>query len=300
MAREHIRAFQDIPGVEITGICSRTRSRAAALASEFNLPNICDSIPKLFEKAAADLVVISVPELSANPVCRACFEFPWVTLIEKPAGYNVADAIEIESAARAKNRRAYVALNRRHYGSTRALVGDLSSLSGPRLIKIQDQESPSAALLAGQPKLVVENWMHSNSIHIIDYFTLLGRGPIVSVTPVIRWDPQHPSYVASRINFESGDIGLYEAIWDGPGPWAVSVNTFEKRWELRPLEKAAFQLTGKRVLEPVKDDPWDSKFKPGLRRQAELAVLAANGVETELPTLSDALATMRLTQEIYS
>lgn len=300
MSREHIRAFQDVPGVEITGIHSRTRSRAEMLAREFHLPNVCSSIAELFEKTAADLVVVSVPALSANEVCRACFEYPWTALIEKPAGYNVADAEAIESVAEAKGRRAYVGLNRRHYGSTRVVVADLATQPGPRLIKVQDQESASAALQAGQPKLVVENWMYANSIHVIDYFSLLGRGKVTEVVPVIRWDPQRPRYVAARISFASGDVGLYEAIWDGPGPWAVSVNTPGKRWEMRPLEKASCQLPGKRVLEPAGEDVWDTRFKPGLRRQAELAVLAASGLHTELPTLQDALASMRLTQAIYA
>ena len=300
MSREHIRAFQDVLGVEIAGIHSRTRSRAEALANEFGVPKICDSISELFERTAAQLVVVSVPELSANEVCCACFEYPWTALIEKPAGYNVADAEAIESVARAKGRQAYVALNRRHYGSTRAVVADLATQPGPRLIKVQDQEGAKAALHAGQPKLVVENWMYANSIHLIDYFSLLGRGNITEVAPIIPWDSQHPRYVAAKISFDSGDIGLYEAVWDGPGPWSVSVNTPEKRWEMRPLEKALYQLSGKRVLEPVEDDVWDTQFKPGLRRQAELAVLAASGMHSNLPTLQDALASMRLTQAIYA
>ncbi len=300
MSREHIRAFQDVPRVEIVGIHSRTRSRAEALAQEFRLPNVCGSISELFERTAADLVIVSVPELSVNAICCACFEHPWTVLVEKPAGYDVADAEAIESAARAKHRWAYVALNRRHYGSTRAVVADLATLAGPRLIKVQDQENPVAALQAGQPRLVVENWMYANSIHVIDYFSFRGRGKIPAVEPVIRWDPRHPRYVVARISFDSGDVGLYEAIWDGPGPWAVSENTPEKRWEMRPLEKASYQLSGKRVLESIEDDAWDIRFKPGLRRQAELAVLAASGQRTELPTLQDALTSMRLTQAIYA
>jgi predicted dehydrogenase len=300
MSREHIRAFQDVPGVEITGIHSRTRIRAEALAQEFRLPNVCNSIAELFEKTDADLVVVSVPELSTNEVCCACFEFPWTVLVEKPVGYNLIDAEAIELNARGKGRRAYAALNRRHYGSTRAVIADLNSQVGPRLIKVQDQESAISALNAGQPKLVVENWMYANSIHLIDYFSFLGRGKILKVSPVISWDPQHPGYVAASITFDSGDVGLYEAIWEGPGPWAVSINTPEKRWEMRPLEKAFYQIAGKRVLEPIEEDILDVRFKPGLRRQAELAVLAALGHETELPTLQDALASMHLTQAIYS
>src|SRR5690242_611826 len=103
MAREHIRAFTDIPGVRIAGMVSRTRSRAEALALEFNIPLVCDSIPELYEKTRAGLVVVAVPELSANPVSRECFQYPWVILFEKPVGYHLADAEEIEANARTHN-----------------------------------------------------------------------------------------------------------------------------------------------------------------------------------------------------
>lgn len=300
MSREHIRAFQDVPGVEITGIQSRTRTRAEALAVEFHIPNICDSIAELHEKTRADLVVVSVPELSVNEVSCACFEYPWSALIEKPAGYNVADAEAIEAAARAKSRRAYVALNRRHYSSTQSVLQDLAANPEKRLICVQDQEDVIAALKSGQPRLVVENWMYANSIHMIDYFSMLGRGKVTKVEPLIRWNPDEPGFVAAKILFESGDIGLYQAVWNAPGPWAVAVTTHAKRWEMRPLEQAAFQLYGLRKLEPVTPHEWDQQFKPGLRRQAELSVKAAMGEAVpELPTLGDALVSMRLAQAIY-
>ncbi len=300
MAREHIRAFQDILGVEVVGIYSRTRSRAEALAKEFNLPHVCDSIAELYEKTAANLVVVTVSILATKETCNACFEYPWAALIEKPAGYNLADAEAIASDARGKGCRAYVALNRRHYGATRAVVADLAGQTGPRLIKVQDQQSLELALQIGHPQLVVDNWFHACSIHLIDYFMLLGRGKVTGVDHIIRWNQKQPHYVAAKVSFDSGDIGLYEAIWDGPGPWAVTVNTPAKRWEIRPLERAAYLLAGKRVLEPIADDNQDIQFKAGLRRQAELAVLATTGQQTELPTLEDALVTMRLTQSIYS
>jgi predicted dehydrogenase len=300
MSREHIRAVQAIDGASVAGIFSRTRAKAEAMAAEFGIPVVCDSIADLHQKTRAELVIVSVPELSANAVCTACFEHPWTALIEKPVGYNVEDAEAIEAAARSRGRRAYVALNRRHYGSTRAVVADLANHPGPRLIKVQDQEDRVAALLAGQPKLVVENWMYANSIHVIDYFNFLGRGKVVDVRPTVHWNPDRPGYIAATLAYDSGDIGLYEAVWEGPGPWAVSVNTPDKRWEMRPLEKASFQIAGKRVLEQIDTGDWDVQFKPGLRRQAELAVQAALGADTELPTLSDALESMRLTRAIYT
>lgn len=301
MAREHVRAFQDVPGVEIEGIYSRTRSRAEALAMEFHIPNICDSTTDLYEKTKANLVVIAVPELSVNEVSRACFEYPWVALIEKPAGYDIADAEAILAAAQAKQRRGYVALNRRHYSSTQIMLQDLAENAEQRFIHVQDQEDTVAALKAGQPQLVVDNWMYANSIHIIDYFLMLGRGKITAVEPIFRWTPGEPGFVAAKILFESGDIGLYQAVWNAPAPWGVTVTTRSKRWELlRPIEQAAYQLCGTRKLEPVTPHEWDQQFKPGLRRQAELAVRAAMGETVpELPSLEGALVSMRLAEAIY-
>jgi predicted dehydrogenase len=300
MASEHIKAFRDIPGVELSGIFSRTSSRAEALAKEFGIGIVCNSVSELHEKTRADLVVVSVPELSVRAVAEECFRYPWTSLIEKPAGYNVEQAEAIAGAAQAAGRRAYVALNRRHYSSTRTVLSDLASNAGQRLIHVQDQADLIAAAQSGQPQLVLENWMYANSIHVIDYLTMLGRGPVTEVQQLVRWNPDSPGFVAAKILFESGDVALYQAIWNGPGPWALSVTTQAKRWEIRPLEQASFQLNGQRKLEPVASHAWDQQFKPGLRRQAELAVLAAMGeAAPELPTLEEALKSMRLAQAIY-
>jgi predicted dehydrogenase len=299
MAREHIRAFQDVTAVQIMGICSRTRARAEEMAAQFYIPSICDSVSELYDITQADLVVVTVPELEMNAVSRACFEYPWTVLLEKPAGFNLSDAEDIELAAHKKNSRVFVALNRRHYSSTQTVLSDLKELSGQRFIRVQDQEDQIRALQAGQPKTVVDNWMYANSIHVIDYFLILGRGTISSVEPIIPWNPDEPRYVVAKVSFASGDVGLYEGIWNGPGPWAVSVNTPAKRWEMRPLERAAFQMAGQRKMESVESHFWDTQFKPGLRLQAEKAVAVAKGKVNDLPTLQNAMESMLLVQAIF-
>ena len=299
MAREHIRAFQNVPGVQIVGIHSRTRARAEEMAAQFYIPSVCDSVSELYDITQADLVVVTVPELAMNAVSRACFEYPWAILLEKPAGYNLTDAEEIELAARTRNRRVFVALNRRHYSSTQTVLSDLKALSGQRFIRVQDQQDQIRALQTGQPKVVVDNWMYANSIHVIDYFLMLGRGKICAVEQIIPWNPDEPRYVVAKVSFDSGDVGLYEGIWNGPGPWAVSVNISEKRWEMRPLEQAAFQIAGQRNLEVVESHPWDTQFKPGLRLQAAKAVAAAKGEANDLPTLQNTMESMRLVRAIF-
>lgn len=299
MSSEHLKAFKNVPGVELAGIHSRTRDRAAKLAKEFGVPLVCDSVTELYDKTKADLLVVSVPELSVREVCLDAFQHPWASLIEKPAGYDLADAQRILANATAQKRQAFVALNRRHHSSTRLVLADLAQQQGARLIHVYDQEDQIAARKAGQPELVVQNWMYANSIHMIDYLSILGRGNIVSVDPIIPWTPQNPRFVMAKIGYDSGDIAIYEAVWNGPGPWAISVTTQEKRWEMRPLEQASSQPYGSRKLESASIHEWDTAFKPGLRVQAEEAVKASMGKPHALPTLEDAIKTMKLAAAIY-
>jgi predicted dehydrogenase len=299
MTAEHLKAFSDIEGVKLAGIYSRTRSRSEALAIEFGIGRVCDSIEELYNSTQAHLLVISVPELFTREIVLKAFEFPWVCLIEKPVGYNLEEAEFIFETAKQMKAQAYVALNRRHYSSTRAVVEALTKSEGQRLVHVYDQENPLVALEGGTPQLVVDNWMYANSIHVLDYFNLFCRGNIESIEKISNWKPNSQCFVLSKLNFSSGDIGFYEAIWEGPGPWGVTITTPLRRWELRPLEQASFQDYKSRKLENIEIHPWDFRFKPGLRMQAEEALKIVRGEQSHLPTLEEGLNTMKLIKNIY-
>ena len=234
MAREHIRAFADVPGVTIAGIHSRTRSRAEELAAEYEVGGVFDSVQHLYERTEADLVVVTASETAMLSVGLKCMEFPWTTLLEKPPGLNLSEAEEIRRAARDHGRKTLVALNRRFLSSTRSACADLAQYPGTRFIVVQDQEDQPQARAMGHPDTVVDQWMYANSIHVVDYLTVFGRGGIKAVTPVVPWRPSVPGIVVATVEFHSGDLGLYQGIWNGPGPWAVSVSTPQMRWEMRP------------------------------------------------------------------
>lgn len=300
MAREHIRAFRDIPGVEVAGVHSRTRARAETVAREFGIRVVGDSIDALYAETQAELVVVAVSVAQTSPVCHAVFAHPWTSLIEKPAGLNVAEAEELLSVARQRGRRACVALNRRHLSSTQSVVAGLAESSDTRLIHVQDQEDLVAARRAGHPEDVVDNWMYANAIHCVDLLRVFGRGEVLAVERIVPWQREEPQFVVANVRFSSGDVGLYQAVWNGPGPWAVTVTTQATRWEMRPIEQAALQRAGSRVLEPVETADWDRQFKPGFRHQAQEAVRAARGEAHGLCSLEDALVTMRLVESIYA
>jgi hypothetical protein len=105
--------------------------------------------------------------------------------------------------------------------------------------------------------------------------------------------------VIAAVEFDSGDVGLYESTWNGPGPWTVTVNTPGRRWELRPLEQAKFVNAGERTLNELPQTDADKNFKPGFRRQAEEVLKALNGQPSRAAPLASAIETMRMISTIF-
>lgn len=298
MATEHAKAFAALPGVEIVGVCGRTPAKAEALAETYGVPSY-SSVDELYRATQADVVVVTVNELSMREICLQVFRHPWVCLLEKPVGLDLADARTILAAATATGSRAWVALNRRSHGSTIAALAELGGNDAPRLVSVLDQQDMRVARDIGQPEPVVLNWMYANSIHLIDYFSVFCRGSVVGVDVTLPWVPAKPGYVCATIRYSSGDAGVYQAAWDGPGPWAVTVTNPDVRVEMRPLEALTVQRRGERRAVPVELDAVDVDFKPGLYVQASELIRAVEGHVPQLATLEDATESMALVAAVY-
>lgn len=299
MASEHLRAFDACSDVQLVGICSRTLERAQDLADLYPSLQVYKSIEELYQSSSPDLVVVAVPELSCRSVCEQAFKYPWTLLVEKPVGHTLFESRQIERLALSHQAKVHVALNRRFYGSTLQLQQALMGNSSSRIVTILDQEDPASALAAGQPVDVVNHWMYANSIHLIDYFSQLCRGDHVTTRVLIPWKHLAPGPVVAQLEFSSGDVGLYQAVWNAPGPWSVAVSTSELRAELRPIEQLSLQHAGSRKSELQEYDPVDQQYKPGLLRQAQAAVNCTRGLASMLPSLSEANRSMALVESIY-
>ncbi len=300
MTTEHAKAFASIDGVTLAGIYGRNPVTAKELASKYQMPAV-QNLSELYEKTNADLVVVSVDELSLMGVCESIFKSPWAILLEKPPGHTLDIASALNAMATENGRDCFVALNRRFMSSALNARSLLNSSTETRFITVTDQEDLTQANELGQPAEIQSNWMYANSIHVIDLLRFFGRGKIVDVKNILPWhETREASMVAAAIHFDSGDTGLYKAIWNAPGPWSTEIVTASQRFELRPLETLQKQVRGKRTLEPIPTHTRDTDFKPGLRLQAEHAIRMLSGDSShELPTLEDALETMRLIRRIY-
>lgn len=299
MANEHIRAFAALPDVTVAGIHSRTRARAEELARVHGIPVVADDVAALKAQTGAELVVVAVPELEANAVAKACFGEDWAVLLEKPAGYDLADAEDIAAAARGRTRPVMVGFNRRFYSGLRAALDDVGSRDERRYVRVQDQQSFAEARRHGHPAPVVERFMYANSIHVIDMMRALCRGAAAEVTPIMPWRGEDTEVALIHVAFDSGDAALYEGLWRGPGPWAAALSTPGRRWLFQPLERAAYQNAGERTQNPVEPDEADTAYKAGFLRQAEAVVARVEGRPSAAVGLEDSLETMRLIRRMF-
>lgn len=299
MAIEHAKAFADIAGARLAGVTSRTAERAQVFAARHDGMKVYANVESLYRDSGADLVIVAVPEMSIMSVVREALRFPWTILMEKPIGKDFAAALELEAAAAASGAKVFVGLNRRWLSSTLAARADLDASGDVRFIHVQDQQSLDTARALNHPPEVVANWMYANSIHLVDLLAAFGRGGVTSVERVVRWTPEKPGIVLAKVTFGSGDLGLYEGIWNGSGPWTCTVSTPSRRWQLAPLERAVFQNANERTLNPVDVDAWDQAFKPGFRRQAEETVNVLRGLPSALPGISEGVRSMQLTHDIF-
>jgi predicted dehydrogenase len=300
MAREHVRAFATLKNVVLCGIYSRTTDKARQLADEFGIQTVTESIEALRTDREADIVVVTVNAEAIHDVAIECCEHAWTILLEKPAGCNIEQAREILSAAGNKQHKVFVALNRRFLSSTEIALHALNQSDESRFIHVQDQQSMSAARIHGHPDIVVNNCMFANSIHLIDYFSLLARGTMEHINVLSPWRGEGTRLVLAHLVFSSGDEGLYEGIWEGPGPWAVTASTISQRWELKPLEIAAAQKAGSREIIRYDQSEADQLFKPGFVRQSEELVKAHLDKPSKSVTLKESFKSMQLVAGIFS
>lgn len=299
MAKEHIRAFNSIPNAKLTGIYSRTFNKSLRICNEFPGLQARKSIKELTLKDKPDLIVVAVPILSCLEVCQEVFKWPCNYLIEKPAGKNLEEAQRLEELAIKSGVNAFIALNRRFYSSIGNLQKELVTDSSKRLVTILDQEDTIEAARSGQPEEVTKNWMYANSVHLIDLFNYLCRGKHLNTEVLMPWKGENTKHVVAKLDFSSGDTGLYQAVWNSPGPWSITVNSDELRAELRPLENLYIQRQGSRTNIQVESDNVDIDFKPGLIRQAEETLKCCMGEKHRLVSIHEANESMQLVNSIY-
>lgn len=299
MTKEHLKVFSKIKNIKIAGITSRTIKKAKILQKNYPELIIYKSLNKMLLDLKPDGVVVSVSENSLKKLCRILFKFKCALLIEKPIGCNIRQNLNILSQMKKyKKKNCYVALNRRFFDSTLKLVDELKKDRGKRTIYINDQQYNLQSIYPHKEKIVIKNMMYANSVHLLDYINILGRGKIKTVQTNISKEKKQ-SFLCSNIIMTSGDKVNYNAIWNTPGRWGIRIFTDNFFYELSPLETLKIFDLKKLKTKKFKNGLNDINFKPGFMLQAIDFVKMIKKKSHSLIDIEDNFNTTKLINKIY-
>ena len=253
--------------------------RSDTSASKFNeelgvIPisgGVKNALKQLNDKPNMAIVAVNVEFLSSTVIELLNYGIKEI-LVEKPAGLNKSEIIEVHEISKSMGATVYVAYNRRFYASTEKALEIISADGGVSSFNFEFTEWGFKIKKTSHPSEVKEQWLLANSTHVIDLAFFLGGNPkemCSFISGKLDWHSRASKYAGAGIT-DKGALFSYQANWDAPGRWAVEVLTREHRLYFRPMEELAIQNRGFVSVETVDiDNQLDIKFKPGLYKQVE-------------------------------
>ena len=222
MGRSHAKAYQEIDGCQIVGICTRSKQST----DDLNLHLKSDyqhfaNFDEALEATKPDAVCIaSYPETHAEFASKAmqagCHVF-----VEKPLADSVQDALEIVNKAEHLNRKVVVGYILRHHPSWIRFIELAKTLGKPLVMRMNLNQSSCA-----------ESWeTHKNMMSTVSPIVDCGVHYVDVMSQMTGAKPTHVSGIGARltdeispsinnygqlqVSFDDGSVGWYEAGW-GP------------------------------------------------------------------------------------
>jgi predicted dehydrogenase len=88
-SKVHAKILSNIDGVQIQAVCGTSIAKAAALASEFNIPTSYENVTEMLDAQQLDAVYILVPPMSHGDIELQLIERGIPFFVEKPIGLNI-------------------------------------------------------------------------------------------------------------------------------------------------------------------------------------------------------------------
>lgn len=299
MAQEYAKVL--IAQNEDFDVVGRGKESAQLFSKQTGLDVISGGIHEYLtkEKEIPEFAIVAVNVEHLAEVTIALLDFGVKNiLVEKPAGLNYGEIVQVEAKAKQKNANVYTAYNRRFYASVIHAKKMIQEDQGILSFNFEFTEWSHLIEKLKKENMVKQEWLLANSSHVIDLAFYLGGTPVemnCHKSGCLTWHERGAVFVgAGKTNHDA--LFSYHANWMAPGRWGVEVMTSKHRFILRPLEKLQVQNIGEISAETVLfDDSLDIQFKPGIYREVE-AFLA--GKAAALCKISDQITLARLCDRI--
>lgn len=239
--QEHLKAYQNIPGVEVIGIAGMEADLLAKLKQEHDIPYAFGRWEDLVELEDLDAISVAVPTFLHAPISIAALERGLHVLCEKPIARDAAEAQQMVDAARRSGRVLDVAFNHRRRGDIQALkqIIDNGDLGRPYYAKaswLRRSGIPTLGSWFTNREMSGGGPLADIGVHVLDYaLHLLGEPKVLAVSaatyselgPKGRGGMQRYSATSGNSAFEVEDFASAFIRLEGGGTlileagWAV-------------------------------------------------------------------------------
>lgn len=191
--RQHIAAYDALPGARVVVIAGLEEPVRASLAAEYGIERHVARWEDLLDVDDLDAVSVAVPTFLHAPIAIAALERGVHVLSEKPIARTVSEAGAMVEAARTAGRVLDVAFNHRQRGDIQALKGivDEGRLGRPYYAKawwLRRSGIPTLGSWFTQAELAGGGPLVDIGVHVLDYSLFLLGSPAVSAVSASTYD----------------------------------------------------------------------------------------------------------------
>jgi predicted dehydrogenase len=297
IAKSHIEAARKV-GFDVCHVAGRKNSTTAeSFATANSISNLWSDPIALATSGEWDAMIIASAAESMAELLQCAMKSNNAVLVEKP----VVLESQLFDQFHDSTDRVIVGFNRRFYAAV---------LEAKKFVS----ERPACLIQLHVPESITLNsddeWEYSriktNSTHAFDLLSFITGGlHDLKIDSVFR-DSKKTAAVAT-VRSNRGDVCSIVANWNAPANFALTIDSGDERFELKPLEEGAFykglevvqsSSSGRRTYVPKKIasflEPNDSDiYKPGFLGQAQALFDLTHGKRsTVAATLNDAKAAL--------
>lgn len=280
-------------------IIATSPSRALQLAEKHGMQaytkGLTQALARLPRPEAA-VLALPVDRLAAAALELAQAGVPRI-LIEKPGALNAAELDPVQTAAQATGAQVFIAYNRRFFASVQEVRRRIAQAGQVLSVAFEFCEDADRIAALPTPDSIKQNWLLSNSSHVIDLAFHLCGSPADwqhQVTGSLPWHDRGADFRGMGTT-TTGARFSYFADWRGPGRWGMEIILPTERLILRPMESLQVMPRGSFIAQAVTlNAALDSQFKPGL--YAQMAGFLAQDPSANLVGLAEQIRNMR---EVY-
>jgi len=290
MAEEYIKVLKmtNITNMNIVVIGNR-QENCDRLTKEYNIKtyfgglesnlNVLDTTEYVIIASPVNLLTVHL-ELVINKNIKNI-------LIEKPAGLNINKLVDLSIEAENKNINVYVAYNRRFYNSVIIAKELIEEDGGPVLFNMDISEMLHTINIDKYDAAVLDNWLLSNTSHVIDLAIYLCGRPVTikcHTQKGLEWNRNKNAIYAGSGITNRDCLFSYQGNWTGAGRWSLEIFTKNYTFLFCPLEELQIRKRG--TVNFIKSNVPLESTKPGLFMMIQHFIFNLGEQSNETPILT--------------